>query len=158
MNILDPNKWDFVGVGGLNSNPICNLNDRNDLCIQMIQNVPENEYKQILGNSDIGLSLTFTPNPSFSTFDFAAAGMIVVTNSFETRTQETFNQISRNFIVVKPSLNEIVNGISKALLKIDNVKERLRDSKLNLPSSWSDEKCYGMLLFDKMRVWFKNFT
>ena len=124
----------------------------------MIQNVPENEYKQILADSDIGLSLTFTPNPSFSTFDFAAAGMIVVTNSFETRTQETFDQISRNFIVVKSSLNEIVNGISKALLKIDNVKEMLRDSKLNLPSNWSDEKCYGMLLFDKMRVWFKNFT
>jgi hypothetical protein len=115
----------------------------------MIQNVPENEYKQILVNSDIGLSLTFTPNPSFSAFDFASAGMIVITNSFETRTQETFDQISKNFIVVKPSLNEIVNGISKALLKIDNVKERLRESKLNLPSSWSDEKCYGKLLFEE---------
>ena len=103
MNILEPNKWEFVGVGGLNSNPICNLNDRKDLCIQMIQNVPENEYKQILADSDIGLSLTFTPNPSFSTFDFAAAGMIVVTNSFETRTQETFDQISKNFIVVNPT-------------------------------------------------------
>ena len=124
----------------------------------MIPNVPENEYKQILANSDIGLSLTFTPNPSFSTFDFAAAGMIVITNSLETRTQKTFDQISKNFIVVKPSLNEIVNGISKALLKIDNVKERLRDSKLNLSSSWSDEKCYGKLLFNKVRLWFEEYT
>ena len=71
---------------------------------------------------------------------------------------DLFDQISKNFIVVKPSLNEIVNGISKALLKIDNVKERLRDSKLNLPSSWSDEKCYGKLLFNKVRVWFEEYT
>ena len=160
MRILDPLKWEFLGVGGLDSKPICNLGDRgNNACIKMIQSVPEREYKRILEGGDIGLSLTLSPNPSFSAFDFAAAGMIVVTNSFETRTQETFDELGEHFIVAKPSLVGIINGISRALLKIENMrKQKNWDSKLNLPTNWSDERCYGKALFNKVKLWFKDHT
>jgi len=156
VNILKPSEWEFFGVGALDSQSICYLDNRKDLCIRMIQNVPEREYKRILTDGHIGLSLTLSPNPSFSVFDFAAAGMIVVTNSFETRTQETFDKISKNFIVVKPSLNGIVEGISKAILNINNKKKLNQDLKLNLPTSWNDERCYGSALFDKVKLWFQN--
>ena len=156
LNILNPNEWEFVGVGGSSSKSICNLGMRKqkDACIRMTQNVPENEYKKMLSGGDIALSLTMSPNPIFSLFDFAAAGMIVVTNVYETRTQETLDEISENFIVVKPSINGIVNGISKALLKIDNLAQRHRGSKLNLPQRWEDNRCYGEELFDKIKLWF----
>ena len=157
LKILNPNEWEFVGVGGSvsSSKTICNLGMRkeSDACIRIIQNVPENEYKRILSGGDIGLSLTMSPNPSFSLFDFAAAGMIVVTNGYETRTQETLDEISENFIVVKPSIYGIVSGISKALLKIDNVAQRHRGSKLNLPQRWDDNRCYGEELFNKVKFW-----
>jgi hypothetical protein len=100
-----------------------------------------------------------TPNPSFSVFDFAAAGMIVVTNSFETsRTQEHYDEISSgNFIVVKSSLNGVVNGIVRSLKLVDNMEKRQRGAKLNLPTSWNDEQtCYGRALFDKVKLWLKD--
>jgi len=162
LGILDPRKWEFLGVGGVDAQPICNLNrgrGEDDVCIRMIKNVPEQDYKQILSTGDIGLSLTMTPNPSFSVFDFAAAGMIVVTNSFETsRTQEHFDQISSgNFVVVKSSLDGVVRGIVRSLKLVDNMKLRQRGAKLNLPTSWNDdERCYGRALFDKVKLWLGN--
>jgi hypothetical protein len=166
LRILDPLQWEFLGVGGVDAQPICNLNrgrggDNENVCIRMIKNVPEQEYKQILTTGDIGLSLTMTPNPSFSVFDFAAAGMIVVTNSFETsRTQAHFDEISSgNFIVVKSSLNGVVNGIVRSLKHVDNMEKRQRGAKLNLPTSWNDnERCYGRALFDKVKVWLSNYS
>ena len=158
LKIIDPFKWEFVGVGAMDSNPICDLGSIRDACVQMIKNIPEREYKKILENGDIGLSLTISPNPSFSAFDFAAAGMIVVTNSFDSRTQESFNEVSQNFVVAKPTLIGIVNGISQALVMIDNIENRLIGSKLNLPKSWNDEKCYGSPLFDKIKLWFKDYS
>jgi hypothetical protein len=172
LRILDPLKWEFLGVGGVDAQPICNLNrgrggDNENVCIRMIKNVPEQEYKQILATSDIGLSLTMTPNPSVSVFDFAAAGMIVVTNSFETsRTQAHFDEISSgNFIVVKSNLIGIVSGVSQAVQMIvdddskNNSNKTKRNIKLNLPTSWNDdEKCYGRALFDKVKIWLKDYS
>ena len=156
INILSPAKWTFVGVGGVNSQPICYLGNRRDACIRMVKNVPESEYKRILSSGDIGLSLTLSPNPSFSVFDFAAAGMIVVTNSFETRNQESFDKIGKNFIVVTPSLNGIIKGISNAVSLLNTMKERPQKSHLNLPNTWNDEKCYGNVLFNKVKQWFND--
>jgi hypothetical protein len=166
LRIFDPRKWEFLGVGGVDAQPICNLNrgQGDDVCIRMIQNVPEQDYKQILSTGDIGLSLTMTPNPSLSVFHFAAAGMIVVTNSFETsRTQEHFDEISSgNFIVVKPSLIGVVSGVSQAVQTIadnDINNTTKKNIKLNLPTSWSDdERCYGRALFDKVKVWLKDYS
>jgi hypothetical protein len=51
--------------------------------------------------------------------DHAAAGMIVVTNSYETKTQKSFDEIGPNFVVAEPSLRGIVNGISRAISMSD---------------------------------------
>ena len=59
-------------------------------------------------NADIGLALMISPHPSLAPLDFAAAGMVVVTNSFETKNQKSFDQISHNFVVTEPSLYDIV--------------------------------------------------
>ncbi len=65
LNLLDPLKWEFLGVGGHNSKPICWLNNRKDLCIKMVKNVPEPENKRILADADIGLSLMISRCSSF---------------------------------------------------------------------------------------------
>ena len=155
LRILDTSEWEFVGIGGSSSKPICNLGERKEVnaCIRMIQNLPEYEYRKLLIDADIGLSITLSPNPSFTVFDFAAAGMIVVTNSFETRKQEDFDKISHNFIAAKSSLNGIIEGISKALLMIEQGQ---KETKLNLPTNWNDERCYGKDLMDKVKNWFND--
>ena len=156
LGIIDPTKWNLIGVGGLDSNPVCNLGNKgNDSCIKMIQNVPEPEYKKILMNADIGLALMISPHPSLAPLDFAAAGMIVVTNSFETKNQKSFDEISPNFVVTKPSLFDIVDGISMAISMSDeNRNSKKQKSNFDWPTSWVDERCYGKPLFDKVKLWF----
>ncbi len=156
LGIIDPAKWQLIGVGGYDSNPVCNLGNKgNDSCIKMIQNVPEPEYKKMLLNADLGLALMISPHSSLAPLDFAAAGMVVVTNSFETKTQESFDKISPNFVVAEPSLNGIVDGISRAISISDrNRNSKDKNSNFNWPNSWEDERCYGKPLFDKVKLWF----
>ncbi len=156
LKILNPLKWEFIGVGGHDSNPLCYLDNRRDLCIRMIQNVPEPEYKRILAGSDIGLSLMISPHPSLAPLDFLSAGMIVVTNSFETKTEKSFANLSQNLIVAEPGLYGVVQGISRALNMIDDVKKRREGSLLDWPTSWNDDRCYGKPLFDKIKTWFNH--
>jgi len=156
IGIIDPAKWQLIGVGGSNSEHVCNLGRKgNKACIKMIQNVPEPEYKKMLLNADIGLALMISPHSSLAPLDFAAAGMVVVTNSFETKTQESFDEISPNFVVAEPSLNGIVDGISRAISMSDkNRNSKDKNSNFNWPTSWEDERCYGKPLFDKVKLWF----
>jgi hypothetical protein len=156
LGIIDLTKWQLIGVGGINSEFVCNLGKKGKkACIEMIQNVPEPEYKKLLMNADIGLALMISPHPSLAPFDFAAAGMIVVTNSYETKKQKSFDEISPNFVVAKPSLNGIINGISRAI-SMSEKKRNLREKNpnFNWPTSWEDERCYGKPLFDKVKLWF----
>ena len=130
--------------------------NRKDLCIRMIQNVPEPEYKRILAGGDIGIALMISPHPSLAPLDFLSAGMIVVTNSFETKTEKSFANLSQNLIVAEPSLYGVVQGISRALTMIDDEAKRREGSKLDWPTSWNDERCYGKPLFDKIKKWFNH--
>ena len=78
LGIIDPAKWQLIGVGSINSEPVCNLGKKGrNACIKIIKNVPEPEYKKILMNADIGLALMISPHPSLAPFDFAAAGMVL---------------------------------------------------------------------------------
>jgi hypothetical protein len=156
LGIIDLTKWQLIGVGGSNSKPVCNLGKKGKkACIKMIQNVPEPEYKKILMNADIGLALMISPHPSLAPLDFAAAGMIVVTNSFETKNQKSFDEISPNFVVTKPSLFDIVDGISMAISMSDeNRNSKKQKFNFDWPTSWEDERCYGKPLFDKVKLWF----
>ena len=160
LGIIDTSKWQIIGVGASDSTPVCYLGEKGkNACIKMIQNVPEPEYKKLLMNADIGLALMISPHPSLAPFDFAAAGMVVVTNSFETKTQESFDEISPNFVVAEPSLNGIVDGISRAISMSDkNRNSKDKNSNFNWPTSWEDERCYGKPLFDKVKLWFGHDT
>ena len=156
LGIIDTSKWQIIGVGASDSTPVCYLGEQGkNACIKMIQNVPEPEYKKLLMNADIGLALMISPHPSLAPFDFAAAGMIVVTNAYETKSQKSFSDISPNFVVAQPSLNGIVNGISKAVSMSDEQRNS-RGEKLNFnwPTKWEDDRCYGTPLFDKVKIWF----
>ena len=53
MNILDPNKWEFVGVGGSSSKSICNLGMRkeSDACIRMILTGRRDQHTRIFSIS-----------------------------------------------------------------------------------------------------------
>ena len=54
----------------------------------------QSKYGEILGGYDIGLSLMLTPHPSLVPIEMASAGILTVTNTFETKTAERLTAIS----------------------------------------------------------------
>eukprot|EP01004_Peranema_trichophorum_P004302 NODE_3234_length_1391_cov_92.196372_g2810_i0.p2 GENE.NODE_3234_length_1391_cov_92.196372_g2810_i0~~NODE_3234_length_1391_cov_92.196372_g2810_i0.p2 ORF type:complete len:145 (-),score=21.30 NODE_3234_length_1391_cov_92.196372_g2810_i0:344-778(-) len=119
----------------------------------MVMNTGETEYFKLLASGDVGLSLMVSPHPSLPPFDFAAAGMVTVTNSFETKTAADFVDVSENIIVVDPYIESLVEGLRQAVGRIDNVESRRRGAKLSWATKWNDERCYGPNLFKKIRTW-----
>ena len=153
QKVLDPKIWEFIGLGATGTDKVCNLGNVIDACLVMAKNVPEPEYKKMLSTADIGISLMISPHPSLPPFDFAAAGIVTVTNSFLTKTIQSFEFISSNIIVVDPSLHGIIDGIKIALSKIDDFEARRQGAKLNWPTAWEDERCYGRNLYSKIKEW-----
>ncbi|CAF2071374.1 unnamed protein product [Rotaria magnacalcarata] len=153
---MKEDEWEFLGIGA-DSDVLdfCNLGNRSNVCLHMIRNIPEPEYLKLLSTADIGYSLMVSPHPSLPPLDFAAAGLITVTNSFETKTAESFKKVSKNIIVAEPYLDSLVEGLRKAVSLCDDIESRMKNSKLNWPTEWNDERCYGPPLFERLKLWFK---
>ena len=157
QDILNPDEWEFIGLGATGSNAICGLGGKPNACLVMAKNMPEPQYKAMLMGADIGISLMISPHPSLPPFDFAAAGCVTVTNSFETKTQESFDKVSKNIIAAKPSLVGIVHGIKLAVSRINDLPSRLEGAKLQWSTRWDDDGCYGDPLFKgKIRKWMRH--
>lgn len=95
-------------------------------------------YAKLLRSSDIVLSLMLSPHPSYTPLEAAAAGCIVVTNSYETKTTESLEGISKNLICSTPYLENLKAAIRKAVADSANLDQRRLNSQLNLPKSWSE--------------------
>lgn len=156
QNIVDPNKWEFIGLGAPYSGKICDLGGDKQACLIMMKMSDENEYKKILTSADIGISLMISPHPSLPPLDFAATGIITVTNSFATKTSIGMSAISSNIIAIDPSLLGIVDGIKQAVSKIYDINSRYKGANLNWPKDWNDDRCYGSTLMSKIAMWMKD--
>lgn len=154
--IFNEDEWQFFGVGATQDvGNQCNLGGRPHFCIHTVHHLSEEKYKDFILTGDIGLSLMVSPHPSLPPLDFAAAGMITVTNSFATKTASVLEKVSKNFIVADPYLNSMVEGLRLAVERSANRTFRNQNAKLNWAEHWDDDRCYGKPLFDKIRKWFK---
>ena len=72
-------------------------------------------YAELLREHDVGLALMYTPHPSLAPIEMAAAGMLTVTNTFETKTADALAAISPNLVAVEPTLESVVAGLSEAV-------------------------------------------
>lgn len=133
---FEPNEWEFHGIGSVEHFRNIKLSKNHEL--KIIPRVSLDEYKKILPNYDIGLSLMLTPHPNLLTLDMAAAGMIVVTNSYENKNQETLSKISSNIIAAEPTISGIEQALLDASKLVDNHKFRMNGAKVNWPSRWED--------------------
>lgn len=124
---MDPSQWNFYNVGG-------NSDSFPGIQIQNMSHIHGDAYWELLKTGDVGLSLMMTPHPSLPPFDFASAGMLVVTNSIFERKPEDYEKVSHNFFVGKTSVDALVEQISLAVAKVDDIDFRLQGSFLNLPT------------------------
>ena len=87
---------------------------------------------------DVGLALLHAPAPGRAPLEMAAAGMLVVTNTFETKTAATLAGLSANLIATEPTVDAIAEGICEAVARVDDVDARLRGTALSWSRDWDD--------------------
>ena len=147
--------WRFIGLGSLQDYKIylgthCGKRVLFDIKV----NIPEPEYLQLVRKGDIGVSLMISPHPSLPPFDFAAAGLISVTNSFYTKTKEMFESISQNFVVTEPYVSDIVKGLAVAVNRSEDIDARQRNADaFQWETHWGGPRCYGSVLMGKIKAW-----
>ena len=107
QGVLDPQKWDFNFVG----KAAADLRLPRGARPRLIQGLPWAEYAAMVRRMDLGLSLMYTPHPSYPPLDLAASGAVVVTNRFG----------------VKTSLAEYSPNILCADLDVESLAAALRD-------------------------------
>ena len=96
-------------------------------------------YAELLRDHDVGLALMYTPHPSLAPIEMAAAGMLTVTNTFETKTADALAAISPNLIAVEPTLEGIVAGLREAVGRRRGRRApRARRPQVNWSRDWDE--------------------
>ena len=81
LGVLDLNEWEILLVG----KDIPHLMFAGHHIPTRVENLSWNEYLECVGQIDLGLSLMYTPHPSYPPFDLASSGAVVITNRFENK-------------------------------------------------------------------------
>jgi hypothetical protein len=127
--------WDLHGIGAQQPGAV---RLGRELEIEILERQEQSDYAGILRGHAVGLSLMLTPHPSLVPLEMAAAGMPVVTNTFENKTREALAEISGNLIAVEPTIDGVKAGIREAVAASGDYQRRLRGSTVNWSTSWED--------------------
>jgi hypothetical protein len=127
--------WELFGIGSQTAYDIDLLGFGT---LKVLERQPQDEYKRMLGGYSVGLALMYTPHPSLIPVEMAAAGMVVVTNTFENKTAESLAAISQNLIGVEPTLEGVKAGLRNAIEAAEDYEARLRGSEVNWARSWEE--------------------
>lgn len=149
--LLD-DSWEFVGIGSLE--PGTDIPLGKNIWIRMLKRMSFDEYCRKLATFDVGVSLMYSPHPSVPPLEMAAAGMVVVTTSFENRDPERMAGISKNLIAVPAGVESVCAAIVDATRRAGDYEARVANSRFSWPRSWDDsfnagfiseflQRCYG---------------
>lgn len=127
--------WEFYGIGSLGLKKEIDLSE-NGSKLKLLPRVSYAEYKDMLCNFDLGVSLMYSPHPSVPPIEMSKAGMITVTSGFENRTQEKMAKISGNLLVAENSLESITKNLKVAVGRVSDYESRVKSSQVNWPVSW----------------------
>ena len=132
---FDLSRWDFYGIGSVES-----VERRVTLyeavVMRLLPKVSLNEYKELLPEFDIGLSLMLSPHPSIVPLEMAAAGMLVVTNTFANKTAERLRDLSTNMIPAEPTVVGIEKALVTALQQLGDYEGRVKGAQVHWSQSW----------------------
>ncbi len=74
-------------------------------------------YAAQMRSADVLLSLMLSPHPSYPPLEMAACGGVSVTTTFGSKSAERLRQISPNIIGVLPRIEDLVNGLARAVTR-----------------------------------------
>ncbi|MGA2185530.1 MAG: glycosyltransferase [Bryobacteraceae bacterium] len=130
-------RWQFSGIGSVAASDARIIPLSNGRRMRLLRRLSQSEYGQELAGYDVGLSLMYTPHPSLTPIEMASAGMLVVTNTFENKTSECLQSISRNLIGVEPTVEGIAAGLAQAAAAVECHERRIAGSQVDWPKDWA---------------------
>lgn len=127
--------WEFYGMGTVGQYNSIKLTD--GIRMKLLPKMSLDEYKSLLPQFDLGLSLMLTPHPSLVPLEMAAAGMIVVTNSYATKSAEELERLSTNILVAGPTIDGVHSALTEAAHGVHDISNRVAGAKVRWSSSWT---------------------
>jgi beta-1,2-rhamnosyltransferase WsaF-like protein/glycosyl transferase family 2 len=128
--------WSFHGIGSIERGNLLELAP--GIPLELVPKTSLQEYIEMMPSFDAGLSLMMTPHPSLVPLEMAAAGMLVVTNTFANKTVDRLRTISTNLIGVEPTVEAIREGLAEAMRRADDIDARLAGARVAWPADWKD--------------------
>ena len=99
------------------------------------ENLTWSEYAELIGNVDLGLSLMYTPHPSYPPLDLAASGAIVVTNRFANK--RDLSVYSKNILCGDLNRESMIETLAEGIrLASDQSKRRFNHEASALTRNW----------------------
>ena len=145
--VLKPDDWEIHFVGK-------DLGDLQHIKFdgykpKLIENLSFPDYIDLIGSMDIGLSLMYTPHPSYPPLDLAACGAVVVTNKFGTK--QNLNSYSDNIICKELLVEDLVDGLEEAI-KIVSQQDDIRESNFKNNSLSKDWEASFKHILDNLNI------
>jgi hypothetical protein len=130
--ILDPDRWDFIFVG----KDLQELTLAGGVRPKILQNLDWSRYTCLMRTADLGLSLMYTPHPSYPPLDLAASGAVAVTNKFDRK--RSLEQYSRNILCTDLDIKSLLGGLAEgAALAQDHTRRRANYEQNSLSRNWN---------------------
>ena len=80
----------------------------------------------------------YAPHPSLVPIEMASAGMVTVTNTYETKTAEAMKSISANILAVEPGISTLVAGLREAVAASTDGNARAQGAAVNWSRGWHE--------------------
>ena len=128
--IIDTQKWDIFFAG--QDTPVFRF--ENGYSTINLGQLSWEEYSRFLGTLDLGLSLMYTPHPSYPPFDIACSGGVVVTNA-------CLNKVDfpacKNVIVSDLRMEKMISAVSDGIRLAEDMEQRKENyEKSTIQRSW----------------------
>ncbi len=80
----------------------------------------------------------FTPHPSLVPIEMASAGMLTVTNTYDSKTAAKLSMISPNLIAAEPSIEGVTAALGEAVGRVDDHEARVAGADVDWSDDWED--------------------
>ena len=124
-DILKPSEWDFHFVG----RDIPNIRLASSVNPMTHQDLMWADYARLVRKMDLGLSLMYSPHPSYPPIDLAASGAVAVTNTY--RNKQSLRHYSENIVCRDLDVDALVQGLEEGVILARNTEQRLQNYRSN---------------------------
>jgi glycosyltransferase involved in cell wall biosynthesis len=143
--------WQLNGVGTVGASRSLELGGAT---LELLPRRDQAGYAELLRQHDVGLALMYTPHPSLAPIEMAAAGMLTVTNTFETKTAQALGAISPNLIAAEPTLHGVVEALRHAVERAGEAERRVQGADVRWSRSWEDS--FGEALMGRVESFLRD--